>query len=156
MRHTGTVMIEAVRRLRPAIALATLLLAACSEQPEATVVIDSGSTDVEVAVEVADTNAERARGLMGREELDEDAGMVFLVPEPTPTPFWMKGTLIPLSVAFWDQEGRIFRIHDMEPCREEPCRLYEPGAPWTGALEVNQGFIEEHGVQVGDRIRLEQ
>jgi uncharacterized membrane protein (UPF0127 family) len=148
-------MIEGAKRLRPAIVLATLL-AACSEQPEATLVIDSGSEDIEVSVEVADTNAERAQGLMGREELDEDAGMVFLVPEPTPTAFWMKNTLIPLSVAFWDEEGRIFRIHHMTPCREEPCRLYEPGAPWAGALEVNRGFFEDHGVEVGDQVRLEQ
>jgi uncharacterized membrane protein (UPF0127 family) len=153
-------MIEAVRRLRPAItvltALAVAAAPACGEQPEATLAIDTGEDEVEVAVEVADSLQERTVGLMNREELDEDAGMVFLVPEPTDGPFWMKDTLIPLSVAFWDREGRIFRILDMEPCRREPCRLYEPGGLWWGAVEVNQGFFEERGVRVGDVVRLER
>jgi uncharacterized protein len=153
-------MIEGARRLRPTIALLALL-AGCSNpseatSSEATLRIDTGWQDVEVRVEVADTLVERARGLMGRTALDEDAGMVFLTSWPSETPFWMKNTLIPLSVAFWDQERRIFRIHDMEPCREDSCPLYEPGAPWIGALEVNQGFFEEHGVEVGDRVSLEQ
>jgi uncharacterized protein len=165
MSHTGTVMIEAVRRVRPAIALAvalTALLTNCSEAPEAVgeappgavLEIRSGDDTVEVNVEVADTSQERSRGLMGREELATDAGMVFLVPEPTEGAFWMKDTLIPLSVAFWDGEGRIFRIQHMEPCSADPCRQYPPGAPWTGAVEVNQGFFEEHGVEVGDVVRL--
>jgi uncharacterized protein len=157
MRHTGTVMIEARAAVRPAIlaaALSLLFLTACGEPPEATLVIDTGADDVEIGVELADTLRERSRGLMGREELAPEAGMVFLVPEPTDTAFWMKDTLIPLSVAFWDRAGRIFRIVDMEPCREEPCRYYEPGRPWIGAVEVNRGFFEEHGVAVGDVVRL--
>jgi uncharacterized membrane protein (UPF0127 family) len=153
-------MIEAVRRLRPATAVATALVLvaspACGERPEATLEIDTGQDRVEVDVEVADTLQERTTGLMNREELDEDAGMVFLVPEPTDGPFWMKDTLIPLSVAFWDREGRIFRILDMEPCREETCPKYEPGGLWWGAVEVNQGFFEDRGVEVGDRVRLEK
>jgi uncharacterized protein len=157
MHHTGTVMIEAVRRVRPAIALAvalTALLPSCSEAPEAVLEIRSGDDTVEVDVEVADNALERSRGLMGREELAADAGMVFLVSEPTEGPFWMKDTLIPLSVAFWDQQGRIFRIRHMEPCQSEPCPMYQPGAPWTGAVEVNQGFFEEHGIEAGDVVRL--
>jgi uncharacterized protein len=166
MHHTGIVMIEAARRLRPAIALVLALIAllpACGGQdpeapakPEAVLEIRSGGDTVEVNVEVADTALERSRGLMGREELADDAGMVFLVPEPTESFFWMKDTLIPLSVAFWDREGRIFRILDMEPCRADPCIQYPPGAPWTGAVEVNQGFFEDHGVEVGDVVRLER
>jgi uncharacterized membrane protein (UPF0127 family) len=160
MRHTGTVMIEAVRQVRPAIACAaalTVLLASCGEAaPEAVLEIRSGDDTVEVDVEVADTSLERSRGLMGREDLPDDAGMVFLVPEPTEGSFWMKDTLIPLSVAFWDRQGRIFRIQHMEPCSADPCRQYPPGAPWTGAVEVNQGFFEEHGVEVGDVVRLER
>jgi uncharacterized protein len=157
MRHTGNVMIEAARRLRPAIVLVIALsglLTGCGEPPEAVLEIRSGEETVDVDVEVADTALERSRGLMGREELADDAGMVFLVPEPTETWFWMKDTLIPLSVAFWDREGRIFRIRHMEPCRTDPCPEYPPGAPWTGAVEVNQGFFEEHGVAVGDVVRL--
>ena len=157
MSHTGTVMIEAVRRVRPAIGLAvalTALLPSCGEAPEAVLEIRSGDDTVEVDVEVADTALERSRGLMGREELAADAGMVFLVPEPTESWFTMKDTLIPLSVAFWDREGQIFGFQDMEPCPADPCIQYPPGAPWTGAVEVNQGFFEEHEVEVGDVVRL--
>jgi uncharacterized membrane protein (UPF0127 family) len=149
-------MIEAARALRPAIVLVVVLLAACGPPPEAVLVVDASGDEVEIDVEVADTPRERAVGLMNREELDGDAGMVFLVPEPTETSFWMKDTLIPLSVAFWDREGRIFRILDMEPCRQEPCPFYEPGRPWLGAVEVNRGFFRDAGVRVGDRVRLER
>src|SRR5688500_8136700 len=83
LRHTGTAMIEAVRRLRPATAIVTALVLvaspACGDRPEATLEIDTGQDQVEVEVEVADTLRERTVGLMNREELDEDAGMVFLV-----------------------------------------------------------------------------
>jgi uncharacterized protein len=157
MVHTGTAMIDAVRRVRPVIVVAIALsglLGSCSEAPEAVLEIRSGNGTVEVAVEVADNAQERSQGLMGREDLADDAGMVFLVPEPAEISFWMKDTLIPLSVAFWDQEGRIFRIQHMEPCSTDTCRQYPPGAPWTGAVEVNQGFFEEQGVEVGDVVRL--
>jgi uncharacterized membrane protein (UPF0127 family) len=153
-------MIRAPSALRPALLFfsCALLLAtpACGQEAEATLVIATGSDDVEIDAEVADTPRERATGLMNRERLAENAGMVFLVPEPTDGSFWMKDTLIPLSVAFWDREGRIFRIVDMEPCRKDPCPLYAPGGSWTGAVEVNQGFFQDRGVEVGDRVRLER
>jgi uncharacterized membrane protein (UPF0127 family) len=82
--------------------------------------------------------------------------MAFLQAWPVQQPFWMKDTLIPLSVAFWDQDGRIRAILDMEPCPAEPCPLYDPGVSWIGAVEVNQGFFEERGVEIGDRVRLER
>jgi uncharacterized membrane protein (UPF0127 family) len=153
-------MIEAPRARRPAICAvavaAAVLLAGCGQEEvaESTLVIETDQGEVEVTVEVADNLWERSTGLMGREELDEDAGMVFLVDEPTSSPFWMKDTLIPLSVAFWGPERRIFRIRHMEPCRSDPCPYYWPGGPWIGALEVNRGFFEEQGVEVGDRVSL--
>jgi uncharacterized membrane protein (UPF0127 family) len=148
-------MIEAARRLRPALALAAVVLAACSDPETDVLRIHTDQGEVEVRVEVADTQVEQSRGLMGREHLDEDAGMVFLNSQPTETAFWMKNTLIPLSVAFWAEDRRIFAIRDMVPCRKDPCPLYEPGGPWIGALEVNRGFFEEHAVVVGDRVSLE-
>jgi uncharacterized protein len=149
-------MIEAARSLRPGFALVAVLFTACGPPPEAVLVVNTPDDQVEIDVEVADTPQERAVGLMNREELEADGGMVFLVPEPTETSFWMKDTLIPLSVAFWDRGGRIFRILDMAPCRQEPCPFYEPGRPWLGAVEVNRGFFREQGVGVGDRVRLER
>lgn len=117
-----------------------------------TIVTDDGP--VYMRVEVADEDDERAEGLMGRPSLGEDAGMAFLWDEPVETSFWMKETLIPLSIAFWDQRRRIVAIRDMEPCRDDPCPTYGPDQPFVGALEVNLGFFEEHGVEVGDRIEI--
>jgi uncharacterized membrane protein (UPF0127 family) len=68
----------------------------------------------------------------------------------------MKNTLIPLSIAFLDADGRILRILDMEPCEADPCPLYPPGVAYTSALEVNQGAFERWGVEVGDLVTLER
>ncbi len=112
---------------------------------------------VEIRVEVADSPVERQRGLMGRTSLDVDAGMVFLFSQEegaTTDRFWMKDTQIPLSIAFWDAEGSILAIHDMDPCTADPCATYGAPAPYIGALEVEQGFFDEHGIDVGDTIEL--
>lgn len=104
-------------------------------------------------VEVADEEHEMAKGLMGRPSLPANYGMVFLFDTPTRGSFWMKDTLIPLTIAFWDEQGAIVSILEMQPCTAEPCPLYGPGHEYIGALEVNPGELE--GVQVGDRISLE-
>ncbi|MGH3030271.1 MAG: DUF192 domain-containing protein [Gaiellaceae bacterium] len=119
------------------------------------VLIDTGEEEVAVDVEVADSDEERAVGLMNRESLPEDAGMIFVFPEEHSGGFWMKDTLIPLSIAFADVEGRILRILDMEPCESDPCEIYDPGVSYRSALEVNRGAFSEWGVEEGDRLRLE-
>lgn len=106
--------------------------------------------------EVADTDETRSFGLMGRTELPDDYGMVFVYFEPRDCCFYMKNTLVPLSIAFFDTGGRIVDIQDMEPCDEKPCPLYRSDAPYVGALEVKQGLFEEWGVSVGDGIRIVQ
>jgi uncharacterized membrane protein (UPF0127 family) len=133
-----------------------LVLAGCGGDdggPEA-VITTGGGDDVTVQVEIADEEGERARGLMNRESLDEDAGMLFLFPAEISGGFWMKNTLIPLSIAFMDGGGRILRILDMEPCRADPCPVYDPGVAYRSALEVNRGAFADWGVQEGDRLTL--
>ncbi len=103
---------------------------------------------------VARTPEERARGLMGVARLPPDGGMVFLFDRPTSGPFWMKDTLLPLSIAFWDRSGRVVAILDMEPCRRDPCPLYRPGRAYVGAVEMRRGWFEEHGVEVGDAVQV--
>ena len=110
--------------------------------------------EIEVPVEVADSPVEREVGLMERESLPDDAGMIFLFEEDTSGGFWMKNTLIPLSIAFADADGAIVSILDMEPCEAEPCEIYDPGVPYRSALEVNQGAFDDWGVRVGDRLTL--
>ncbi len=112
--------------------------------------------EVSVAVEIADTQAEREVGLMHREFLADDAGMIFLFEEEISGGFWMKNTLIPLSIAFADGNGEILRILDMEPCEADPCEIYDPGVSYESALEVNQGAFASWGVEEGDLLTLEQ
>jgi uncharacterized membrane protein (UPF0127 family) len=117
-----------------------------------TVVIDSsGCGKVEVWVEIADNFIGRYIGLRNRESLPENHGMLFVYTEEDRLSFTMNDTLIPLSIAFLDSEGRIVDIQDMKPLTDGP---YLSAQPAQYALEVNQGFFEEHGVEVGDRAEL--
>ena len=113
----------------------------------------SGGEKVEVRVEIADNVIERVRGLMYRTALGEDRGMLFIFGEEEVRSFWMKNTLIPLSIAYMDSEGRIVDIQDMKPLDDE-LPHYASAEPARYALEVNQGFFEERGVEVGDRAAL--
>jgi uncharacterized protein len=98
-------------------------------------------------VEIARTGAQQQYGLMHRRSLPRDAGMVFLYGYPENGGFWMKNTLIPLDIAFFDERGRIQRIMRMTPCREDPCRIYVPGVAYRGALEVNAGSFRRWNVK---------
>lgn len=144
-------------------AVLALLLAACggdSEEPpvfgSGTLVIETQTDVVELDVEVAETAEARQLGLTGRASLPEDTGMLFVHDEPVASAFTMRNTLIPLSIAFMDGDGRILRVLDMQPCEAEPCPAYDPELRWTTALEVNQGAFERLGVEVGDMTRLGQ
>jgi uncharacterized protein len=119
-----------------------------------TVTIDpSGGGEVRLRVEIADDASEIARGLMYRTALAENRGMLFVYGAEYKLSFWMKNTLIPLSIAFMDAEGRIVDIQDMKPLDDDP-PSYVSAKPAQYALEVNQGFFEERGVEVGDRAEL--
>ena len=141
--------------------LVLVALASCANRtdgsalPQGTLRILTGEREVRLQVEIADTEEARVRGLSGRERLAEDAGMVFLFPEPSRAGFWMKDTKIPLSIAFWGEDGRIVDIIDMTPCRTVICPVYRPQASYVGAVEVNRGVFDQLGVQVGDRVALE-
>jgi uncharacterized protein len=118
--------------------------------------IETSDDSVLLDVEIAQTDEQHAFGLMKRESLPEDAGMVFLFFEEHSGGFWMKDTLIPLSIAFFDVDGRIVKILDMQPCEVDPCKIYDPGVPYRGALEVNQGLLDDRGVTEGDHIEITQ
>lgn len=122
----------------------------------AAVVIETGDEPVLVNAEVAQTPRQRQHGLMNRADLDAGAGMIFIFFEPSTTGFWMKNTLVPLSIAYFGRNGEILRILDMKPCKEDPCPSYEPGVTYYGALEVNQGAFTEWGVEEGDIVRMNQ
>jgi uncharacterized membrane protein (UPF0127 family) len=115
-----------------------------------------GPSRVALHVEIAETDAARQHGLMDRATLASDSGMVFLFALPVHLSFYMKDTLIPLSIAFWDRSLRIVTILDMAPCRTDTCPLYSAGQDYVGAAEANRGFFGEHGIEVGDLVELER
>jgi uncharacterized membrane protein (UPF0127 family) len=105
----------------------------------------------EIWVEVAQTPEERAHGLMGRRHLGKDEGMFFIFEIEGFHGFWMKGTLLPLSIAFVDKEGRIVWVTDMEPLSLES---HLPPKPILYALEMNKGWFTKNSINVGDVIRF--
>ena len=133
----------------PAAALAGTAI----DRGTATITTRSGSKVV-VKVEIARTAAERQHGLMNRRTLAAKAGMVFAYQQPVSHGFWMKNTLIPLDIAFYDGRGKILRILTMQPCRRDPCKVYDPGVSYRAALEVNAGSFRRWAVKAGDRIAV--
>jgi uncharacterized membrane protein (UPF0127 family) len=107
--------------------------------------------DKEIWVEVAQTPGERSYGLMGRKHLGKDEGMLFIFETEDYHGFWMKDTLLPLSIAFIDKDGRIVWITDMKPLTSDS---HVPPKPILYALEMNRGWFYSHGVKVGDEIRF--
>jgi len=109
------------------------------------IIIDS----VPVVVEVADTPHLRNRGLMFRESIPENSGMLFSFPDNSQRSFWMKNTHVPLSIAFIDQDGFIDSIERMKPhCLENTYSMGE--APY--ALEMNEGWFHRNGFSRGTRV----
>lgn len=104
---------------------------------------------VEVTVEIADEPSERKRGLMHRDSLPSDHGMLFVYPEEGVRSFWMRDTSIPLSIAFIDRRGHIVDIQQMTPHSD---RFHESPGPVLYALEMPRGWFARHGVKVGDRV----
>lgn len=152
-------------RRRPVAATALLLVLACrsgsgsASAPPAPdgpprVVLDSPSgRRASVTVEVARTPAELERGLMFRERLGPDAGMLFVFPRTAEYDFWMKNTLIPLDMIFADAGGNVVGI--VENAEPLTTTSRSAGAPSRYVLEVNGGWSAAHGVARGDRMRFE-
>lgn len=107
--------------------------------------------DVTLNVEVADEQGERAQGLMNVQSLPDDAGVLFVWPTDTESGFWMRDTVIPLSIAFVTAGGVLIDIQDMEPLSEE--RVLSP-RPYRFAVEVNQGWFADNDVRVDDVLQL--
>mgnify|MGYP005842288973 CR=1 FL=1 len=120
------------------------------------------STDqaLPISLEVATSTAERSRGLMEREALAPNAGMLFVYSNQRRADhsFWMYRTLISLDIAYMDRDGTIRAIRQMAPCPSDQgkdCPRYPAGVPFHLALEMNQGYFENRGFEVGDRLSLE-
>jgi uncharacterized protein len=107
---------------------------------------------VTVRLEVAADPASRARGLMEREQVPPGTGMVFLYPADVAEAFWMKNTLVPLSIAFVAADGRVVSVAEMTPCKADPCPSYAPAGPYRYAVELAAGSFGAAGVGPGARV----
>ena len=104
-----------------------------------------------IKAEVAANDAQRAQGLMFRESMPPNAGMVFVFDAPATQCMWMKNTLLPLSVAFIDAGGTIVNIRDMQPqTLDSHCST--KGVPVKYALEMNQGWFQQKHIKPGMKI----
>lgn len=137
-------------RLSLRIALAALAAAAGQTALAEGSVVGLGIGLHVVRAEVADTPAARMRGLMHRQTLARNAGMVFVFDEDGIHCMWMKNTSIPLSVAFLDRGGEIINIADMQPHSE---RAHCAARPARYALEMNRGWFAERGIGPGAKVR---
>jgi uncharacterized membrane protein (UPF0127 family) len=124
--------------------------AAASAEP---LVIHAGGSAYKFEVEIVTTPETRAQGLMFREKLAANAGMLFIYPGEQPVSFWMKNTLIPLDMLFLKANGSIAHIaHNAIPHDETPI---DSGAAVQAVLEVNGGTAEALGIKEGDKVEYQ-
>lgn len=126
---------------------------AMAEQPmilevdPAPLVADTGTQKKSFEVEIADDENERARGLMFRENMSADRGMLFVYSSQQPVAFWMKNTILPLDLVFIDEKGKVVGVLPGEPYSEAPI---SPGVNSQFVLELNAGTAAKIGLDAGD------
>lgn len=121
-----------------------------AQQDKSLQIIDLQINQIILHVEVADTDANRAQGLMRRQSLALNSGMLFVFDEVHAPCFWMKNTPLPLSIAFITEQGVISNIEDMAPFNTaSTC----PILPIKFALEMEQGWFTKHQIKPGDQVR---
>ena len=104
-----------------------------------------------LVAEVADDEAERETGMMFRKSMADGEGMVFVMDAPQHVAFWMRNTLLPLSVAYINPTGTILEIHDLQPRDETPVNSKFDDVAY--AIEVPQGWFLKNGILPGARVQ---
>ncbi len=131
--------------------LCIIILSACAKSEISKVCTDEICFDVEIA----DSLSERKQGLMYREHLEENKGMLFIFDEQKIHPFWMKNTLIPLDIIWIDEQMEIVSIFpNAQPCKTEQCDSIRPLKKAKYVLEINGGMAAEKGIDVHDFIEF--
>lgn len=107
-----------------------------------------------VNAEIADSPEEITTGLMSRQSLGRNDGMLFVFPDSAPRAFWMKNTLIPLDMVFISEGLKVVKIHHAVPCTAEPCTIYHSEAPARYVLEVNANWTKTGGISEGNAVKI--
>lgn len=110
--------------------------------------------DETLTVEVADEPREQAKGLSGRDSMDQDRGMIFVFPDPIVAGFWMKEMRFPLDFLWVDEYGVIVEITKNVSPDTFP-KTFSPSSPVLYVIEVNAGWSDDKNIRVGDKIELE-
>ena len=111
-------------------------------------------SDTTIQLEVAQTPQQQATGLMFRESLADDRGMLFPFPNERMARFWMKNVPISLDMIFLNGDRVVGIASDVPPCEAEPCPVYGPNALVDGVIELRGGRAQELAVEVGDTIEI--
>ncbi|HVN31741.1 MAG TPA: DUF192 domain-containing protein [Thermoanaerobaculaceae bacterium] len=131
------------------LAVAFALAAAVAPSAAECVTPDGARVHLELAV----SDEERQLGLMFRDMLPADHGMLFLFESDGSLDFWMKNTFIPLDFVWLSGSGEVVEVRaNVPPCLSDPCPSYASGKPARAVLEVNAGFAAAHGVRPGERL----
>lgn len=117
------------------------------------VIAPPGRDPIAVRVEVARTIPQRQRGLMFREQMDDDAGMVFLFEQPQQLAFWMHNTFIPLDMIFIRADMTVLGVVENAEPRTDDSRQVQGQSQYV--LEVNAGFARKHGIGAGNLVKFE-
>jgi len=125
--------------------------------PSATFIVD-GEAAATLTLEVADTSAERDRGLMDRESLAAGHGMVFVFEDAGPRAFWMKNTLVPLDMIFVAPNGTVLNVEHAAPqpnASDAELKRYRSEGDAQYVIEANRGFANETGIRSGTTVRFD-
>lgn len=106
------------------------------------------------AVEVADTPDKQQLGLMFRESMPRNQGMLFIFSGETMRAFWMKNTKIPLDIIYFDKDLKLVSVANAKPCRTASCKSYPSAGPAMYVLELNAGLAAELDLAAGDQLEV--
>jgi len=110
--------------------------------------------DKKIILEIADTEPKRAQGLMYRDELEKNNGMIFIFERPQRVNFWMKNVKIPLDIIFIRNDRAVNIYRNVSPCRSDYCEIYPSETITDYAIELNSGFCDTNNIKIGEKIKL--
>ncbi len=128
--------------------------AAASAQYATVTLFPQNAKPLQIKAEIASTEEQTTKGLMFRQSLADNEGMLFVYPDSAVRNFWMKNTLIPLDMIFITDNLTVAKIHHAVPCTADPCPIYNSGEPVKYVLEINGNFTEKNGIITESKIRL--